>query len=221
MCIKTFIYLIMFFLHTVTGMLIIYALTTGLCVIMTSILISEDYQEDIGFQSVTIAVSTLVAFLVTTRISLASDQANKICNETQATITTYIRLSKNIQPIKKGCTTIVRGIEQDSSVLHDYIHEQVYNGRITDDRSHDDAIALQVSYDAARTAYHRGSQIVFDQMLYSLIVFYYGLLAPLAAFNDFGDSARWVIPIVAGVNFYVLYFAIRMEKPNLQFIIPV
>jgi len=215
----------MIFLHSKIGIFILSLITIGTSLVITSVIIGEDADMgERGFQTVTVAVGTLVAFLVTTRISLASDQANTICKEAQAAVTAFQRLPKDIRKkfkgtFKKSSQIIIDGIETDNeNDLHALMKLNVYDITSASVRNHADANAVQLSYDAARTAYHRGSQIVFDQMLYSLIWFYYGALAPIAALNEFGSAARYIVPIVAIINYYVIFFAIRMEKPNLEFL---
>lgn len=214
----------MIFLHSKTGIFILSLITIGTSLVITSVIIGEDADMgERGFQTVTVAVGTLVAFLVTTRISLASEQANTICKEAQAAVTAFRRLPKDIRKkfkgtFKKSSQIIIDGIEtDDANDLHALMKLHVYDIDASV-HNHADGNAVQLSYDAARTAYHRGSQIVFDQMLYSLIWFYYGALAPIAALNEFGSAARYIVPIVAIINYYVIFFAIKMEKPNLEFL---
>jgi hypothetical protein len=215
----------MIFLHSKIGIFILSLITIGTSLVITSVIISEDADMgERGFQTVTVAVGTLVAFLVTTRISLASEQANTICKEAQAAVTAFRRLPQDIRKQFKGtfekssADSIITGIENDAKDLHKLMIKHVYSKSGATVHNHADGNAVQLSYDAARTAYHRGSQIVFDQMLYSLIWFYYGALAPIAALNEFGSAARYIVPIVAIINYYVIFFAIKMEKPNLEFL---
>lgn len=158
------------------------------------------------------SLGVLVAFMISTRFSMASDHAHTIMQNCYLARRLIVNINATQKKEKKHTVLTLENFVRD--IENNTCNSQAKLTHVVAPEMAANVNDLLVALDTAKVAYHHSAPHMFNPLMYSLLFVYYGIMVPLVSVGTYGAAGAHVIACVTFINFIVLFYSVDMDHPT-------